>query len=191
MTDTARAVDEREVLLRMIEDQRRAVRNAVRGLGEEQVRSTPSASQLSLAAVIKHLTQGERTAVAVRIGGRDVETDPQGEWLAGFQVGPGETVPVLLARWAEVARTTEEIVRAEPDLDRVVDLSPDIRRWLPSGVEFTVRWLLLHVFEELARHAGHADIIRESIDGATAYPLLAAAEGWPETEWLRPWKPSV
>ena len=43
--------------------------------------------------------------------------------------------------------------------------------------------------EETARHAGHADIVRESIDGATAYPLMAAAEGWPATPWLTPWGP--
>ena len=84
---------------------------------------------------------------------------------------------MLLARWAEVARATEEIVRAEPDLDRVIDLSPDIRRWLPTGVEFTVRWLLLHLVEESARHAGHADIIRESIDGKSAWQLEAEAQG--------------
>ena len=184
MIDTARpAVDEREVLLRMVADQRRAVHNAVHGLTEEQARSTPSASQLSLSAVIKHLTQGERTAVVVRIGRRDVETDPQGEWMAGFQVADDETVPVLLARWAEVARATEEIVRAERDLDRVVELSHDIRRWLPSGVEFTVRWLLLHLVEEFARHAGHADIIRESIDGKGAWQLEAEAQGIDGPGW--------
>ena len=92
MTETARTraarivVDEHDVLLRMLEEQRRAVRNAVHGLSEDQARSTPSASQLSLAAVIKHLTQGERTWTVVRMAGRDTETDPQGEWMAGFQV---------------------------------------------------------------------------------------------------------
>ena len=44
---------------------------------------------------------------------------------------------------------------------------------------WNVRWILLHLIQETARHAGHADIIRESVDGATAYPLMAAAEGWP------------
>ena len=183
MTGTTKVVDEREVLLRMLADQRRAVHNAARGLTEEQARSMPSASQLSLSAVIKHLTQGERTSTVVRIAGRDVETDPQGEWMAGFQVGPDETVPVLLARWAEVARATEEIVRAEPDLDRVVELPAETRRWLPSGVEFTVRWLLLHHIEESARHAGHADIIRESIDGKGAWQLEAEAQGISGPGW--------
>ncbi len=62
--------------------------------------------------------------------------------------------------------------------------------WFPADVEaWSVRWVLLHILEETARHAGHADIVRESIDGATMYELMAGAEGWPETEWLKPWRP--
>ena len=49
----------------------------------------------------------------------------------------------------------------------------------------------LHLIAETARHAGHADIVRESIDGATAFPLMAAAEGWPATEWLQPWEKPI
>ena len=64
--------------------------------------------------------------------------------------------------------------------------------WYPEDPEgFSARWILLHVLEELARHAGHADIIREHIDGATMYELMAAAEGWPEADWLKPWRPKV
>ena len=54
-----------------------------------------------------------------------------------------------------------------------------------------MRWVLLHLVEELARHAGHADLIRESIDGATMYELMAGVEGWPATEWLQPWEPAA
>ena len=63
------------------------------------------------------------------------------------------------------------------DLQRPLDLSTETRRWLPTGVEFTVRWLLLHLVEEFARHAGHADIIRETIDGKGAWQLEAEAQG--------------
>jgi hypothetical protein len=60
--------------------------------------------------------------------------------------------------------------------------------WYPDDVDaWSVRWVLLHLVEEIGRHAGHADIVRESIDGATMYELMAAAEGWPATEWLQPW----
>ena len=51
-----------------------------------------------------------------------------------------------------------------------------------------MRWVALHLIEELTRHAGHGDIIRESIDGATMYELMAGVEGWPETDWIKPWK---
>jgi hypothetical protein len=62
--------------------------------------------------------------------------------------------------------------------------------WYPRGGGYTARWVLLHVLEELSRHAGHADIIREHIDGATMYELMAAVEGWPANEWITPWRPS-
>ncbi len=52
-----------------------------------------------------------------------------------------------------------------------------------------MRWVILHLIEETARHVGHADIIRESLDGATAIPVMAAVEGWPVTPWVTPGTP--
>lgn len=48
---------------------------------------------------------------------------------------------------------------------------------------------VLHLIQELARHAGHADIVREGIDGATQFELVAGLEGWPKTDYLTPWRP--
>ncbi len=68
---------------------------------------------------------------------------------------------------------------------------PPNAEWIPAEIkEWSVRWVLLHLIEETARHAGHADIIRETIDGATHYPLLAAAEQWPDP-WFQPWEPAT
>ena len=89
-----------------------------------------------------------------------------------------------------MAKETEAIVAAITDLDRPVPVPKGVP-WFPDDVEaWSVRWVLLHLIEEIARHAGHADIVRESIDGATMYELMAAAEGWPATDWLQPWSPS-
>ena len=97
----------------------------------------------------------------------------------------------VLDLYAEVAAETEEVIGGIDDLGQPVPVPRDAP-WYPRDVEaWSVRWVLLHLIEETARHAGHADIVRESIDGATAYPLLAAAEGWPPTLWLRPWAPAV
>jgi hypothetical protein len=52
-----------------------------------------------------------------------------------------------------------------------------------------VRWVLLHLISETARHAGHADIIREGVDTTTAFPLMAAAEARPANPWMQPWEP--
>ncbi|MGY1608850.1 MULTISPECIES: mycothiol transferase [unclassified Geodermatophilus] len=179
------ARDEPTVLLTLLADQRTALRNALHGLTEEQARATPSASALSLSALVKHVTQGERATVAGRIGRRPhgMAADTQAGWMAGFTVAADETVDVLLDRWAAVARETEEVVRAERDLDRRVEVRADVARWLPPRTVVTVRWLLLHQVQEQARHAGHADVIRESIDGKGAWQLEAEAQGIAAPSW--------
>jgi hypothetical protein len=63
------------------------------------------------------------------------------------------------------------------DLDATTEVPLHINDVLPDSSERTVRWVLLHIIEEFARHAGQADIIRESIDGATMYELLSALKG--------------
>ncbi|MSW65108.1 MAG: DUF664 domain-containing protein, partial [Actinobacteria bacterium] len=80
-------------------------------------------------------------------------------------------VASLLARWDVVAGRTEQVVRAEADLGRPVPLSAETRQYVAADVEPTVRWVLLHLVEELARHAGHADVVRETVDGKGAQEL--------------------
>ena len=71
-----------------------------------------------------------------------------------------------------------------------LDSSGLVPWWGPDHEHVTLHQILVHVSVETARHAGHADIIRESIDGATMYALMATAEGWPATDWLQPWTPA-
>jgi hypothetical protein len=107
-----------------------------------------------------------------------------------FRLGPDETLAGVLARYAEVARQTEEIVAGIPDLGQAVPVPGGVP-WFPDDIEaWSVRWVLLHLIQETARHAGHADIVREHIDGATAFPLMAAAEEWPDSPWLQRWRPA-
>jgi len=79
-----------------------------------------------------------------------------------------------------------------PVATRVAPLPPVPRDapWFPRDIDaWSVRWVILHLINELARHSGHADIIRESIDGATMYELIAGLEDWEPQPWLTPWKP--
>ena len=110
------------------------------------------------------------------------------DYADAFTMGPSETLAGLIADQDAAARETEAAL-GSLDLGRPVPVPRDVP-WFPADVDaWSVRWVLLHLIQETARHAGHADIVRESIDGATAYELMAAAEGWPATDWLKPWRP--
>jgi uncharacterized damage-inducible protein DinB len=152
--------DERSQLLAFLDEQRTALRAAVGGLTEAQARSTPTASSMSLAALLKHVLAVERRWVVATIANRPAGLWPVEDWDAEWQLQPGDTVEHLLTELAATAAETEAVVAAVPDLGAPCG-QPDDGGW-------TVRCVLLHLVEELARHAGHADVIRESIDGATA-----------------------
>lgn len=183
-------LDERELLLAYLAQQRQGVRNAAHGLTDEQARRAPLASALSIGGLIKHLVLTERGWIDTALQ-RDSGTgeDPASDYSESFRLGADESLAEVLDRYAEVAADTEAVIAAT-DLDLAVPVPKGVP-WFPSDVEaWTVRWVLLHLVEETSRHAGHADIIRESIDGATMYELVAAVEGWPDTDWLKAWRPS-
>ncbi|EHY90422.1 DinB family protein [Saccharomonospora azurea] len=175
--------DEREGLLDYLAQQRYVVCLAAYGLTDQQIRETPTVSSLSVGAILKHVCRTERVWIDL-VCGLGL-TDPGDD----LRLAPGETLADLVGEYERVATRTEEVVAEIDDLSRPVPVPRDVP-WFPADVEaWSVRWVLLHLIEETARHAGHADILRESIDGATALPLMAAAEGWPDSPWLRPWQP--
>lgn len=180
---------ERDSLLGFLEHQREAVRHAVYGLSDEQARATPTASSLSLGGLVKHLAWGERgwTARLRRDESSPPEEGSMEEYVASFALAPGETLAGALRDYESAAADTDATVRGIEDLGRAVHLSA--APWAPETGGCTVRWVLLHLVEETARHAGHADILREALDGALSGPLMAAAEGWPEDGWVKPWRP--
>ena len=183
---TPPVTNEREGLLTFLSQQRHVPRIAAYGLTDEQARSTPSASTLSIGGLIKHVAATERDRVN-RIVQR--ETSDDDDYVANFRLGPDETLGDVLTSYEEVARETELVVAGITDLGQPVPIPQGVP-WFPADAEaWSVRWVLLHLIEETARHAGHADIVRESLDGATAFALLSAAEGAPVAPWIEPWRP--
>ncbi len=182
--------DEIEQLLAFVAQQRLVLRIAAHGLTDEQARSAPSVSPLSVGGLIKHVAATEDGWIDVveQVASTDVEAG-QADYATGFVMGDDETLEELLAELDRVAERTERVARAIGDPTFRVPVPQGVP-WYPDDVEaWTLRWVLLHLVEETARHAGHADIVRESVDGATAFPLLAAHEGWPATPWIQPWEP--
>jgi uncharacterized damage-inducible protein DinB len=181
---------ERALLLAYVVQQRDGIRNAAFGLTDEEARLTPTASSLSIGGLVKHVADMERRWIDMMLGRDrgDAAGDRQASYLDNFRLRDDETLAGALAAYDDVARETERVVEGVADLNRAVPVPKGVP-WFPQDVDsWTVRWVLLHLVEETARHAGHADIIRESIDGATMFPLMAAVEGWPATEWLEPWQ---
>jgi predicted enzyme related to lactoylglutathione lyase len=111
-----------------------------------------------------------------------------GDYLEGFTFRETDSLEALLAAYDEVSAAVLDAVR-RIDLDTAVPV-PDAP-WFPKDVEaWSVRWVWWHLVEELTRHAGHGDIVRETLDGATMYALVAARDGLPDLPWLPAWRPS-
>ncbi|MGL6234066.1 MAG: DinB family protein [Segniliparus sp.] len=185
------AGDERSGLVECLAQQQEAFVAAAHGLTDEQARAKPAASELSIGGLVKHVAFAqriwtERIRAAPNRSEAPADSSAHGD---SFLPGPDETLEILLAKLeAQNAATRRAIEEAGLDTPLPV---PTHSPWFPKDVEaWNVRWVALHLVQELARHAGHADIIRESLDGATMYELVAAASGTPETDWLKPWRPA-
>ncbi|MFI8995870.1 DinB family protein [Streptomyces sp. NPDC053542] len=175
--------DERGALLAFLEAQRGGLRRALLGLTDEAAASCPSASELSLSGLLKHVAETELNWLDMaKQRPSSIERD-QSTWHLGFRLTEGETVAGMLAFYDKVARETEEFIRAVPSLDDTFPL-PEAP-WFPPDARQSMRWLVLHLIEETARHAGHADIIRESLDGATAFALVDEERALREKEAVR------
>ena len=188
--------DEREGLKEYVAAQQYAFHAIAFGLTDEQARSTPSVSAMSIGGVIKHVTHCqhgwmERVAAAPELTEMDQRPmeDQAADYGDEFVMREDETLAELLAKFDVQNAVTIRLIEAA-DLGAAVPI-PQHVPWFPKDVPaWSVRWVAFHQLNELARHAGHADIIRESIDGATMYELMAANEEWPETDFIKRWKPA-
>jgi hypothetical protein len=189
--------DERSALREFLAFHQHAFLAVAYGLTDEEARSTPTVSALSIGGLIKHATGVQRVWMRrVKAAPHFPAPDPRpmDEQIADYRdehvMRGDETLEKVLQRFTEQNAETLQILD-EADLDTKVPVPRDVP-WFPKDVaNWTVRWVAHHLNSELARHAGHADIIRETIDGATMYELLAGLEGWQETEWIKPWQPAA
>ena len=147
------AGDERATLLALLQFQRESVLRKVSGLDDEQAKSHLVGSDTTLLWLVQHLAHAETLWLQVRFRGDDREV------LEGLALEQGDTLADAVAAYRETWQRVDAIVETS-DLDDFVaddqDLGP-----------VNLRWILGHLLEETARHAGHADILRELIDGST------------------------
>ncbi|MFD4942332.1 DinB family protein [Streptomyces sp. NPDC058409] len=169
---------EREDLLALVADQRTNFLFTVAGVSDEQAGVATTVSELTLGGLLKHLGDVQRTWLAVVDGTAPGNVDWADLDPDGNRMTKGETLAGLLDAFHTAAAKFDRTVRQEPDLDRLVTL-PQYPWSPPEPITWTVRHVLLHVFREIAHHSGHADIIREALDGAgtTARMVEAASRG--------------
>jgi uncharacterized damage-inducible protein DinB len=155
---------ERADLLETLGKHRGFLRYTTRDLTDEQAAQQTTVSVLCLGGLIKHVATTEERWMRFALGGAEaMEAEPL-DWANGFRMLEGETLQGLLDWYAEVARHTDELVATLPDLDQSHPLPK--APWFPPDSSWSVRRVLLHIIAETSQHAGHADIIRESLDGA-------------------------
>jgi uncharacterized damage-inducible protein DinB len=171
MALTAQELDaERTDLLAMLGKHRYFLRHTTRDLTDEQARTRTTVSEMTLGGLIKHVAAVERGWAAFIVEGPtalgDASTMTAADYARRqdeFRLLDTETLTGVVADYESIAAATDELVRTLPDLDATQPLPS--APWFPPSERWSARRALMHIIAETAQHAGHADIIRESLDG--------------------------
>jgi hypothetical protein len=183
--------DEITGLVRYLEQQLDALRAAAVGLTEEQIRMRPCRSALSIGGILKHVTYGMHGALQRFAGGSTSEVDDAGyeAYMASFALADDETGSGALAEFDEVRdQYLAAIAAVDPSAPTTEPPSP----WygIFDARSANARYYLVHQIEEMARHAGHADIIREELDGMAVPAIMLSEAGAPANDFFQPYVPA-
>ncbi len=144
--------DERETVMALLHYQRQSLVKKVLGVGEGAAKQSDLPTGTSLLWLVKHLARAESLWLLHRFAGQDAVIEDD-------RIGPGDTVQSAVAVYQQTWERTDAVVAAA-SLD-------ELCRNIGEGPPASLRWVLMHLLEETARHAGHADVLREMIDGET------------------------
>jgi uncharacterized damage-inducible protein DinB len=168
MTETATVTGERADLLQTLATHRYFLRHTTRDITDEQARQRTTVSALTLGGLIKHISQVEESWANFVVAGPDTfgtaDVAAYARREDGFRMNDDETLAELLDAYERVARRTDALVTNLPDLD--ADQPLPEAPWFEPGARRSARRVFLHVIAETSQHAGHADIVREALDGA-------------------------
>ena len=170
-TDPSLEADEATMIRAFLDYHRATLRWKVAGLSREQLGQTLPPSSMTLGGMVKHLALVESDWFEVVLAGGDLmppfadvdwDADRDWEWHTGADDGPERLMALFDEAVARADRVIDEAL-AKPTGIETLSMRPT----RSGDRHFTLRWILLHMIEEYARHNGHADLLRESIDGAT------------------------
>jgi hypothetical protein len=181
--------DEITGLVRYIDQQLDAIRAAAIGLTEEQTRLRPCRSALSIGGLLKHATYGMRGAVerlTVGEATRELDAAAFAAYESSFALDDDETAAGALAEFDSVRPA---YLAAVAGTDPASQTSEPPSPWFGifDARSANARYFLVHQVEELARHAGHADILREQIDGMAVPAIVLSEAGAPANDFFQPY----
>ena len=165
---------EKADILRMLADQRKNFLITVQGITDEQARERTTVSDLTLGGLLSHVVGNERSWMKVIADMDDTAEFDMAAAAEEYLLSAGQTVAGLVEEYARVAEATAAAV-AEMDLDLQVPLPT--APWAPEREWQSARFTLLHILREVSQHAGHADIIREALDGGSTTRQMAIDAG--------------
>jgi uncharacterized damage-inducible protein DinB len=157
---------ERDALAQYLDYQRETVLLKAEGLDKDQLAQRIPTSGLTLAGILYHLALNEESWLETRFAGlpqrapwKDIDWDADPDWE--FSTAITLDADEVRRRYREACERSRAVIAAADSLDQ------ESASAMRNGEHFTLRWVLLHLIEETARHAGHADLLREAIDGST------------------------
>ena len=166
-TEPSFGLGETEMLCAFLDYHRATLAMKAADLSQAQLAETIASSTLTIGGLLKHMALVEDSWFTERFAGEpmpapfdDVDWDADRDWE--FHTAAGDTPAWLPLRYAEACDRSRAVVSAATSLDQLAVAGKS-----QSGEVFTLRWILCHMIEETARHNGHADLLREAIDGAT------------------------
>lgn len=177
--------NERATLCNYLDVQLDAIRASSYGLDDDQARRAPRRSTLSISGITKHVVYCMKQSLSG--AGRHEHDQPFEAFFASFTPSDDEDIVTLLETFDEVRGEYMRMCR-DGELDAELPVGPMPWVGMTEARPAKLRYLYVHHVEEFARHAWHADIIREEIDGAQAAELLAAVEGRPANDFVTPWQ---
>ena len=174
-TNNNTTAGERADILALLADQRHNFLITMRDIDDEQARARTTVSELTLGGLLKHVAQTEQHWVTTILERDETASFDMESAMEQYRMSDGQTVAQLLEEYDEIARATEAAVASLDDLDMLVPLPT--APWAPERQWWPARRVLLHILRETAHHSGHADIIRESLDGANTTMQMGADAG--------------
>ncbi|MFD4369751.1 DinB family protein [Rhodococcus sp. NPDC058521] len=172
---TSAVTGERADILAILEDQRHNFLITLRGLDQEKALARTTVSELTLGGLVKHLTEVEGDWITTVLEPDENAVFDMDTAVDTFHLVDGELFSEQVKKYEAMAARTREAIASLDDLDVLVPLP--IAPWSPEREWWTARKILLHIIRETSQHSGHADIIRESLDGANTTMQMGADAG--------------